>query len=97
MNLGYRTRGERSGNLPSGELKRIRNVLLVIIIATFAVIGFQLFNLQIIKGERYRSLSEDNYLRITPIPVSYTHLDVYKRQSIYRSSSVPSGNTRIHF
>ncbi|MGI6162994.1 MAG: penicillin-binding protein 2 [Bacillota bacterium] len=68
MNLGYRTRGERSGNLPSGELKRIRNVLLVIIIATFAVIGFQLFNLQIIKGERYRSLSEDNYLRITPIP-----------------------------
>ena len=40
----------------------------MIIIATFAVIGFQLFNLQIIKGERYRSLSEDNYLRITPIP-----------------------------
>ncbi len=68
MNLGYRARGERSGNLPSGELKRIRNVFLVIIIATFAVIGFQLFNLQIIKGERYRSLSEDNYLRITPIP-----------------------------
>ena len=68
MNLGYRRRGEPSGNLAPGELKRIRNACLVIILTSFVIIGFQLFNLQIIKGERYRSLSEENYLRITPIP-----------------------------
>ena len=36
--------------------------------------------------ERPRTDTEDNWL-LTIIPVSYTHLDVYKRQDIYSASS----------
>ncbi|HHY11410.1 MAG TPA: penicillin-binding protein 2 [Firmicutes bacterium] len=68
MNTGYRSREDRPGNLPSRELKRIRNGVLIVLVAGFVLIVSQLFNLQIIRGEKYRSLSEDNYLRITPIP-----------------------------
>lgn len=68
MNLGYRNKDDRPGNLPSRELKRIRNIALLMIVVSFATLALQLFNLQIIGGERYRVLSEDNYLRITPIP-----------------------------
>lgn len=68
MNLGYRNRENSSGNLPARELKRIRDFVLIVIITCFAIIIAQLFNLQIIQGEKYRALSENNYMRITPIP-----------------------------
>ncbi len=68
MNLGYRNRENTSGNLPARELKRIRDFVLIVIITCFAIIIAQLFNLQIIQGEKYRALSENNYMRITPIP-----------------------------
>lgn len=68
MNRGYRIRDNSSGDLPARELKRIRDYVLVLVITCFAILTAQLFNLQIIQGEKYRSLSEDNYMRITPIP-----------------------------
>jgi len=68
MNRGYRSRENAQSNLPVRELKRIRDWVLVLVIACFAAIVAQLFNLQLVQGEKYRSLSEENYLRITPIP-----------------------------
>ena len=67
MNLGYRNRENSSGNLPARELKRIRDFVLIVIITCFAIIIAQLFNLQIIQGEKYRALSENNYEN-APIP-----------------------------
>ncbi len=55
-------------NLPLPELKGRRDAFLIIIGAVFLVMIGQLFNLQVLSGERYLSLSEENYMRITPIP-----------------------------
>ncbi|HHT84888.1 MAG: penicillin-binding protein 2 [Bacillota bacterium] len=68
MNHGYRNRENTPGNLPVRELKRIRDYVLIIVFACFLIVIGQLFNLQIVQGEKYRSLSKENYLRITPIP-----------------------------
>ncbi len=67
MNPAYKNREDSSPNLPLRQLKRIRQWVLVTIIISFIFLVSQLFNLQVIKGERYRTLSEENYLRITPI------------------------------
>lgn len=55
-------------NLSPVEMRSRRDVFLLTIIAVAVVIAVQLFSLQIAGGERYRRLSEENYLRITPIP-----------------------------
>jgi penicillin-binding protein 2 len=49
-------------------MKSRRDFLLLLIAGVAVILLFQLFNLQILSGERYRRLSEENYLRITPIP-----------------------------
>ncbi|MGE5580028.1 MAG: penicillin-binding protein 2 [Bacillota bacterium] len=54
-------------NLSPKEMKSRRDVFLVMIAAVAAILLLQLFNLQIVNGERYRRLSTENYLRITPI------------------------------
>ena len=54
-------------NLAPKEMKARRDVLLLLIIGVAVVLLAQLFHLQIVSGERYRTLSEENYLRITPI------------------------------
>lgn len=55
-------------NLPPPEIKRRRAVALCAILVAFFALLAQLFNLQVVQGERYRRLSEENYMRITPIP-----------------------------
>ena len=59
---------ERAQNLSQGELKKRKRTFTCIIAAVFVILAAQLFNLQVIQGERYRKLSQENYLRITPIP-----------------------------
>ena len=54
-------------NLSPKEMKSRRDVFLVMIAAVAAILLLQMFNLQIVNGERYRRLSTENYLRITPI------------------------------
>ena len=54
-------------NLSLAEMRSRRNVFVAAIIVMAALLVGQLFNLQVVKGERYRILSEENYLRITPI------------------------------
>ena len=54
-------------NLPPKEMKSRRDALLLLIAGVAIILLAQLFNLQIVSGERYRTLSEENYLRITPI------------------------------
>lgn len=55
-------------NLSPAEMRSRRDFFLVAILAVGIILVLQLANLQIVKGERYRRLSEENYLRITPIP-----------------------------
>ena len=50
MNRGYRSRENAQSNLPVRELKRIRDWVLVLVIACFAAIVAQLFNLKICPG-----------------------------------------------
>ena len=59
--------GEGQSLSPS-QMKSRRDTVLLAIIGVTIVLLLQLFNLQIANGERYRRLSEENYLRITPIP-----------------------------
>lgn len=67
MSLGSRDVRETSENLPRKDLKRIKSVLGTAIIVCFGILALQLFNLQIVNGEKYRIMSQNNYLRITPI------------------------------
>lgn len=55
-------------DLPSPELKGRRDTFLILIAAAFLILTAQLFNLQVVQGEKYLLLSEENYMRITPIP-----------------------------
>ena len=68
MKSKYREVTDPSKRLSQKDTKRIRNVVLSIIVLSFSVLCLQLFNLQIVSGEKYRAMSENNYLRITPIP-----------------------------
>lgn len=68
MSRSYKYRDNAPNNLPQRELKRIKDGALVLVILCFAVMVGQLFNLQIVQGEKYRILSENNHMRITPIP-----------------------------
>lgn len=54
--------------LSPAEMKSRREVFLIAIVSVAIILLAQLVNLQIVKGERYRKLSQENYLRITPIP-----------------------------
>lgn len=60
--------GRESQSLPPEEMKRRRTFFTFTIILVFAALSAQLFILQVVNGERYRRLSQENYLRITPIP-----------------------------
>jgi penicillin-binding protein 2 len=55
-----------SGRLPEKSLSSRQTTFLLIILAIFTLLTAQLFNLQIVKGERYRVLSEENHMRIVP-------------------------------
>jgi len=68
MSPTYKEIKERAHNLPPKTLEQRREVFLAIIIVVFSLLTIQLFNLQVVKGKRYRELSEQNYLRITPKP-----------------------------
>ena len=59
---------ENVQNLSPAEMKGRRDILLLVITGVALILVAQLINLQIVKGERYRTLSEENYMRITPIP-----------------------------
>ena len=37
------------------------------------------------------AIGGDDTYRLLPYPVSYTHLDVYKRQGLQRMGSLPAG------
>lgn len=54
-------------NLSPKDMKSRHDVSLLLILGVSVILLFQLFNLQIVSGERYRTLSEENYMRITPI------------------------------
>ncbi len=55
-------------NLSPSQMKSRRDTFVVIICLVFFLLVGQLVNLQVIWGERYRRLSTENYMRITPIP-----------------------------
>jgi len=59
---------EGGKNLSAKEMKERQRVLTLLIAGVFAFLSIQLFNLQVVKGEYYRTLSTQNHLRITPIP-----------------------------
>ncbi len=54
-------------DMPSPELRSRRDTFVVIIAVVFIVLIGQLFNLQVVRGESFLRLSEENYMRITPI------------------------------
>ncbi len=59
-----------SQRLPPQQAKSRHTFFAGVIILVFSVLVLQLFLLQVVEGERYRRLSQDNYLRITPIPAT---------------------------
>jgi penicillin-binding protein 2 len=58
---------EKARKLSTKELLSRKIVFIIIMAGAFVVMAVQLFNLQIVNGEQYRVLSENNCLRITPI------------------------------
>lgn len=67
-------------------LKRIK-IGIYIVIAAFLILGFRLWQLQIIEGERHKRLSEENRLRIikTPAPRGI----IYDRNGVPLVRNVP--------
>ncbi len=55
-------------NLTPNELRSRHNTSLAFICLLFVVVAGRLFDLQVLNGERYLLQSEQNYMRITPIP-----------------------------
>ncbi len=53
--------------MPSPELRSRRDTFVATIAVVFIVLIGQLFNLQVVRGESFLRLSEENYMRITPI------------------------------
>lgn len=55
-------------SLPPSQLKSRRDGMTLILVLAFALLASQMFNLQIAKGEKYGRMSQENHMRITPIP-----------------------------
>lgn len=53
--------------LSPAEIKSRKEVFVIAIITVAVLLVAQLVNLQIVQGARYKTLSEQNYMRITPI------------------------------
>ncbi|HHY35017.1 MAG TPA: penicillin-binding protein 2 [Firmicutes bacterium] len=63
----YQDREEKT-NLPARELDRRRKIAALVLFFLLAILVGQLFNLQVVKGEKFLELSKRNCLMITPIP-----------------------------
>lgn len=57
----------REGLSPS-QLKSRRDSLTLTLVLIFLLLGFRMFMLQIVNGEAYAAMSQQNRMRITPIP-----------------------------
>jgi penicillin-binding protein 2 len=50
---------------------KVRNYIFMVgVVVAFAVLALQLWNLQVVQGQRYRDLSDANRFRLAPIPAS---------------------------
>lgn len=54
--------------LPPSQLKARKDALTILLVLVFALLASRMFVLQIVKGEAYAAMSQQNRTRITPIP-----------------------------
>lgn len=67
MRFGKGDIGDFADGLPEKSLLSRQYTFFAMILAIFLLLFCQLFNLQIVLGERYKILSQENHIRIVPI------------------------------
>jgi penicillin-binding protein 2 len=80
---------ERTGRLQTPRAARMRRSLAVraVVVVLVCVLGTALFRLQVLRGEEYALVSQNNRLR--PVPVPAPRGTIYDRHGQVVAGSIP--------